>query len=278
MAYIGQRNVLNILKKTRAGLILDGGPFGEILLPAQELTQPAPTEQTIDVFVYLDSEDKIIETLKEPLAKVNQFAYLRVIDKNSIGFFLNWGLPKDILLPLKEQKRSMEQGRYYVVYIYLDDRTNRITASARIERYLDKTPPNYQIGEEVDLLIAERSDLGFKAIINHAHWGVIYANEVFKPLGIGQKLKGYIKKIRDDKKIDLCLEKSSKEKFDHLAERILAELEKKGGVLNLSDKSSPEEISALFGVSKGSYKQAIGRLFKRGLIEISAQQIIRRTQ
>ncbi len=278
MAYIGQRNVLNILKKTRAGLILDGGPFGEILLPAQELTQPAPTEQTIDVFVYLDSEDKIIATLKEPLAKVNQFAYLRVIDKNSIGFFLNWGLPKDILLPLKEQKRSMEQGRYYVVYIYLDDRTNRITASARIERYLDKTPPNYQIGEEVDLLIAERSDLGFKAIINHAHWGVIYANEVFKPLGIGQKLKGYIKKIRDDKKIDLCLEKSSKEKFDHLAERILAELEKKGGVLNLSDKSSPEEISALFGVSKGSYKQAIGRLFKRGLIEISAQQIIRRTQ
>ena len=195
MAYIGQRNVLNILKKTRAGLILDGGPFGEILLPAQELTQPAPTEQTIDVFVYLDSEDKIIATLKEPLAKVNQFAYLRVIDKNSIGFFLNWGLPKDILLPLKEQKRSMEQGRYYVVYIYLDDRTNRITASARIERYLDKTPPNYQIGEEVDLLIAERSDLGFKAIINHAHWGVIYANEVFKPLGIGQKLKGYIKKI-----------------------------------------------------------------------------------
>ena len=275
MAAIGRFNSLQVVKHTEIGLFLDGGPHGEILLPKRYIPKDEPTEpgEWLNVFIYLDSEDRIIATTLKPKVQVGGFASLKVVEVSRVGLFLDWGLPKDLLLPHSEEKRPLQVGDYCVVYCYIDERTRRITATARLDRYLDDTAAHYQAGQEVDLLVVERSDLGFKAIIDGRHWGLIHKNELFKFVRGGMREKGYIKEVRADGKISLSLQPVGQAARDDLGERILAALREAGGSLALSDKSPPEAISREFGVSKGNFKKAIGGLFKQGLITILDDRI-----
>lgn len=275
MAAIGRFNSLQVVKHTEIGLFLDGGPHGEILLPKRYIPKDEPTEpgEWLNVFIYLDSEDRIIATTLKPKVQVGGFASLKVVEVSRVGLFLDWGLPKDLLLPHSEEKRPLQVGDYCVVYCYIDERTRRITATARLDRYLDDTAAHYQAGQEVDLLVVERTDLGFKAIIDGRHWGLIHKNELFKFVRSGMREKGYIKEVRADGKISLSLQPVGQAARDDLGERILAALREAGGSLALSDKSPPDVISREFGVSKGNFKKAIGGLFKQGLITILDDRI-----
>ncbi len=275
MAAIGRYNSLQVTKYTDFGLYLDGGADGEILLPKRYIPKGEELEvgDWLNVFVYLDSEDRLIATTQKPKVQVGGFASLKVAEINRVGLFLDWGLPKDLLLPHSEEKRPLQVGDYCVVYVYLDQRTRRITATARLDRYLDKTPVRYASGQEVDLLVVEQTDMGFKAIINNEHWGLIHNNEVFKFLRSGMRERGFIREVRADGKISLSLQPVGREAASSLSEQILAKLREAGGQLPLSDKSSPEQISSLFGVSKGNFKKAIGGLYKQGLIVIEADRI-----
>ena len=275
MALIGRYNSLQVVKHTDFGLYLDGGADGEILLPKRYIPKDTPSEveDWLNVFIYLDSDDKLIATTEKPKVQVGEFASLKVLEINSIGIFLDWGLSKDLLLPYSEEKRSLEAGQYCVVHVYLDKHTRRITATARLDRYLDVRPAAYQVGQAVDLLVAEATDMGFKAIINNQHWGLIHKNEVFKFLRGGSQEKGFIKELRADGKISLSLQPVGQQARDGLSEQILTALRDAGGSLALSDKSPPEVISKAFGVSKGNFKKAIGGLFKQGLIRILEDRI-----
>ncbi|MCY1412395.1 hypothetical protein D3C76_749780 [compost metagenome] len=275
MALIGRYNSLQVVKHTDFGLYLDGGADGEILLPNRYIPKDIPSEDEdwLNVFVYLDSEDKLIATTEKTKLQVGEFASLKVVEVNSIGVFLDWGLPKDLLLPFSEEKRQMSAGQYCVVHAYLDKRTRRITATARLDRYLDKVPANYTVGQEVDLLVVEETDMGFKAIINNKHWGLIHKNEVFKFLRSGKQEKGYIKELRADGKIALSLQPIGQDASKSLNSKILDKLRANQGVLPVSDKSDPQVISDLFGVSKGNFKKAIGALYKEGQIVIHADRI-----
>lgn len=275
MAVIGRMNSLQVVKHTDFGLYLDGGADGEILLPKRYIPSDSPSEveDWLNVFIYLDSEDKLIATTEKPKVQVGEFASLKVVDINRVGLFLNWGLPKDLLLPHSEEKRPLQIGDYCVVHVFLDKRSKRITATARLDRYLDIAPVTYGAGEEVDLLVVESTDMGFKAIINGKHWGLIHKNEAFKFLRSGMQEKGYIKEVRSDGKISLSLQPIGEDVRDSLAEQIMTKLREQGGTLALSDKSSPEAISAHFRASKGNFKKAIGGLYKQGRIVIHADRI-----
>lgn len=277
MAAIGRYNSMQVVKHTGFGLYLDGGADGEILLPKRYIPKNTPTEvdDWLNVFVYLDSEDKLIATTDKPKVQVGEFASLKVVEINRVGLFLDWGLPKDLLLPHSEEKRPLQVGDYCVVYVYVDKRTRRITATARLDRYLDRTPPDYAIGEAVDLLVVEATELGFKAIINGQHWGLIHKNEAFKFLRPGMHERGFIKELRADGKISLSLQPVGSEALDALQALILQKLEEGQGVLALSDKSPAEEIARRFGVSKGNFKKAIGSLYKQGRIVIHLDRIER---
>ncbi|MFV9682265.1 S1 RNA-binding domain-containing protein [Pseudomonas sp. NY15367] len=275
MAVIGRMNSLQVVKHTDFGLYLDGGADGEILLPKRYIPKDTPSEveDWLNVFIYLDSEDKLIATTLKPKIQLGEFASLKVVDINRVGLFFDWGLPKDLLLPHSEEKRPLQIGDYCVVYLYLDKRTRRLTATARLDRHLDKVPANYQVGQEVDLLVVERTDLGFKAIIDGKHWGLIHKNELFKFIRSGMREKGYIKELRADGKISLSLQPIGHEAASGLAEQIIERLRDQGGVLALGDKSPPELIAEQFRVSKGNFKKAIGGLYKQGLIRIHDDRI-----
>lgn len=275
MADIGRYNTLPIVKLVEFGLYLDGGMDGDILLPKRYIPKDTPVEigNSLRVFVYLDSEDRPIATTERPKAQVGEFASLKVKQVSPYGLFLDWGLSKDLLLPHSEVKRPLNEGDYAVVYLYLDEKTHRIAATTYLDRHLDREPAPYKVGEEVRLLVAARTDIGFKAIINHRHWGLIHNNEVFKFLRSGMEEKGYIKEIRDDGKISLSLQPVGSAGRDVLQTLILQKLAEAGGTLPVSDKTSPEVISRLFGTSKGSFKKAIGALFKQGKIRIHGDSI-----
>ncbi len=273
MVEIGKINTLEVVRETENGLYLDGQELGEILMPQKFVSEEVRNNGWADVFVYSDSEDRLVATTETPLAKVGEFAYLKVVAVSRFGAFLDWGLPKDLLVPFREQRADMMEGRTYLVYVYVDLQTNRIAASAKLDKFLDNTPPEYQTGDEVDLLIAEETDLGFKAIVNAEHWGMLYKNQVFQPLSSGQKIKGFVNKIRDDEKIDLLLEKPGYEKVDAISEKILLELKANNGFMAVSDKTSPEMIKALFGISKKNFKKAIGGLYKKKLIDFVSDGI-----
>jgi predicted RNA-binding protein (virulence factor B family) len=275
MALVGRYNSLQVVKHTDFGLYLDGGADGEILLPNRYIPKDTPSEDEdwLNVFVYLDSEDKLLATTERPKVQVGEFASLKVVEINSIGVFLDWGLPKDLLLPYSEEKRKLSAGEYCVVHVYLDKRTRRITATARLDRYLDKLPAQYSVGQEVSLLVAEETDMGFKAIIDNKHWGLIHKNEIFKYMRSGKQEKGYIKEVRSDGKIALSLQPVGAGASGNLHATLLDKLRANGGTLAVSDKSDPQVISDLFGVSKGNFKKAIGALYKEGLIVIHADRI-----
>ncbi|WP_296268835.1 CvfB family protein [Pseudomonas sp. UBA6562] len=275
MALLGRFNSLQIVKHTDFGLYLDGGADGEILLPRRYIPKDTPTEveDWLNVFIYLDSEDQLIATTEKPKVQVGEFASLKVKDINGAGLFLDWGLSKDLLMPYSEESRPLKIGDYCVVHAYLDKRTRRITATARLDRYLDNTPATYQAGQPVQLLVAGETPMGFKAIINNRHWGLIHKNEVFKFLRSGMHEQGFIKEVRHDGKIALSLQPVGASLADGLQEQIMARLTAAGGTLPVCDKSDPQVITQLFNVSKGNFKKAIGALFKQGLIVIHDDRI-----
>jgi predicted RNA-binding protein (virulence factor B family) len=273
MVEIGKLNTLSILRETANGIYLDGQELGEILMPQKFVTKEIKESGQAEVFIYNDSEDRLVATTEKPLAMVGDFAILKVVATGNFGAFLDWGLPKDLLVPFSEQKARMTEGSAYLVYVFLDLQTNRIAASAKLDKFLDNTPPDYKPGEQVDLIIVEETELGFKAIINNEHWGMLYKNQVYQELEKGQKVKGYINKIRTDEKIDLLLEKPGFEKIDAISGKILHELKNNRGFLAVSDKSSPEMIKALLGISKKNFKKAIGGLYKKRLITFESDGI-----
>lgn len=272
MLNVGQFNKLKIVKKVPFGVYLDGGSWGEILLPNKFVPKEAQLDDELHVFIYFDSEDKIIATTVRPRVKLGSCAFLPVVDVNAVGAFLDWGLDKDLLVPGPEQHRPMELGKSYLVYVKQDNQ-GRLIASSKIDHFLDKQPASYKKGDEVSLLIAENTPLGTKVVINSAHWGLIHSADLFQRVSYGDKIPGYIKNIRDDGKIDVVLKKAGHENALDLAGRILEVLRQKGGFLPLHDKSSPLDIQRAFGESKKSFKNAIGHLYKQGAIQIEVQGI-----
>jgi len=273
MLRIGQKNVLRIVKRLPQGIYLDGGKEGEILMPKRYVTDEHKVDDVIEVFIYLDSEDRLVATTETPLAMVDEAAYLKVISVNKVGAFMDWGLQKDLLVPHNEQKHPFRIGESYVVYLFLDDRSNRIAATEYLDEYLSESSFYYKENQAVDLLICSETELAYKAVINQSHLGLIYSNEVFQPLEVGQKIKGYIKKIRADKKIDLCLQPLKADKKDEALEKvkksIIAYLIAHDGSSTLSDKSNPDDIYATFKVSKKVYKRALSSLYKERKILIN---------
>lgn len=268
---IGQRRKLPVVREAAPGLYLNGGSLGEILLPKRYVPKEgvAPGSQ-LDVFIYRDSEDRLVATTEQPYAQVGEFALLQVIGvKPGVGAFLDWGLSKDLLLPLREQTGRARVRDWVVVAVTLDPRSQRIMASTKLDRYLDQTEPHYEAGQAVQLLLTEQTPLGFKAIIEGAHWGLLYQGPVPAPLAVGQRLRGFIREIRGDGKIDLSLDESGYKRIAPLTEQILDALKSGGGRLELDDSSAPEAIREAFGVSKKAFKQALGALFRARRIQFS---------
>ena len=273
MAQIGRINKLTIKRKRDYGVHLDGGESGDILLPKKYVPKNCRPGDEVEVFVYVDREKRLRATTQKPYATVGQFAKLRVTANSPSGAYLDWGLQKDLLVPKREQHAKMEAGKSYVVFVFLDEKTKRITASSKLDKFLSLQPPNYDEGEEVDLFICDKTELGYKAVVNNSHWGMVYKNEVFQKLHIGRQLKGYIKKIRKDLKIDLSLQQSGYQRVGDISQRILQTIKDLGGRIAVTDKSPPEDIYSLFGVSKKSFKKAIGALYNKRLITIDTNGI-----
>lgn len=269
MLQLGKKNTLKVLRKVDFGFYLDGAEYDSILLPNRYAPEDLKEGDEIEVFIYLDSEDRIIATTETPLAEVGQFAYLTAKEVNKFGAFLDWGLPKDLFVPYREQKMRMASGKKYWVYVYVDADTDRIAASAKIDRFLDRYNPPYTEGDEVQIKIHSKTELGTKVIVDDLYWGIIYNNETFANLSIGETRIAYIKKIREDLKLDISLSKSGyQNKISDIETTILSALEAQNGFLPLHDKSSSEEIKEQLAMSKKSFKMAIGGLYKQGKIVI----------
>ena len=256
------------------GLMLDGGEHGQILAPTKYLPEEAEPGEEFDVFVYLDSEDRLIATTETPIAQVGEFAFLEVLSVNPrIGAFLDWGLAKDLLLPFAEQLWKVREGHKVVVAIVVDERSQRIVASQRTHRHLDKRAPVYDDGQAVRLLIAEETPLGYKAIIENAHLGLLYASDLSAPLAVGDRVDGYVRVVRPDGKVDLSLDSSRQGRVPALSDDILEALSNGEGYLDVGDKSSPEEIRRVFGCSKKVFKNALGALYKERKITFDGRGV-----
>lgn len=263
MARLGKRSLLLIRRDAAPGYYLDGGELGEILLPHRYIPEGAQPGGSVSVFIYRDSENRLIATTERPYAEVGQFAFLRVVGLTpGIGAFLDWGLAKDLFLPIREQARPLRENDWVVVYILLDEKSNRILASTKLDRWLDLTPATYAKGEKVALLVESETPLGYSAIINQSHRGLLYRSELAETLATGQPLDGYVREMRADGKIDLTLDAIGYGRIAPLTQRILDALTKSNGYLSLHDQSSPEEIRSAFGVSKKAFKQALGALYR----------------
>ena len=274
---VGQYNTLRVVKEVDFGLYLDGGELGEILLPAKYVPEGTTIEDEIEVFIYHDSEDRLIATTEDPYIMVGEFAFLETKMVNKVGAFLDWGITaKDLLVPYAEQRATMREGGVYLVYAMLDDMTGRIVASSKVDKFLDNTPPVYEVNEAVELLVVQETDLGYKVIVENRHWGMVYKNEIFTTIEPGDFVTGYIKKVRDDEKLDVSLQPVGYKQAvgdGALGERILAELEKAGGYLPYGDKSDADVIAQVFGCSKKNFKKSIGNLYKARRIEIAPDGI-----
>ncbi len=273
MIEIGKINKLEVKDVVDLGLYLDAKEFGMMLLPAEEVQGNYKKGDWIEVFLYSDNNDQMTVTLRWPMGYVGEFAYLKVVDVASVGTFLDWGMPKDLFVPFSEQIEKMVLGESYVVKIFYDEERERIAASSDLEKFIDTENMAYSENDPVDLLICEQTALGYNAIINNQHMGLLYAGEVFQELSVGQKVKGYIKKMREDQKIDLCLDKQGYQKPDDLSEKILAYMKANGGVSKITDKSDSDLIADTFGVSKKKYKMAVGLLYKERKITIDQGQL-----
>lgn len=265
---IGRYNNLEIIKEVDFGVYLDGGHYGEILMPAKYVPQGSKPGDIVNVFVYLDNNERLIATTEHPYAQVGDFAYLEVAWTNQYGTFLSWGVLKDLFVPFREQKEKMQKGEKHIVYIYIDQETYRIVGSAKIAKFLSKEKPEYHFGEEVDILVWQKTPLGTKAIVNNKYQGLLYETETFKKLDIGYRCKAFIKQVRDDGKIDLILQKPGYEYSKDFSSTFLQYLKDHGGFCPINDESSPETINKEFGVSKKVFKKAVGHLYKLRKISI----------
>jgi hypothetical protein len=278
MPQIGRSNELKIMKMTPQGALLDGGDRGELLLPRRELPAGCEPGSTVPVFLYWGIDDQLVATTASPLAQVREVACLKVVSVNDAGAFLHWGLPKDLLLPWnevkREQKRLVVAGRKLVVCVFLAT-DGRIAASSRLDDFLQDEAEGLQEGEAVTVMVADKTDLGLRVIVNHRYWGLVHQNEVFGTLHRGQILTGYVKALRPDRKLNISLSAPGYAKIGTVAQDLLAVLERRGGFLAVSDKTAPEEIYALFGISKKVFKQTLGALYKGGKITIEADGIRR---
>lgn len=274
MVKLGKTQRLRVIKEVPFGLYLDGHERGEVLLPKRYVPHGTRVGDQLQVFLYLDSEDLPIATTLHPKIQVGQCAHLRVVDLTPIGAFVDWGLPKDLLVPFRQQRAPMQQGRAYTVYCYLDEPTGRIVGSTRLSDFLSETDDGeFHPGQPVQLLICGRSELGYKAVIDGTHLGMILNNDALQGIRVGQETQGYIRHIRDDGKLNLSLQPLGQAGRDSLDQRILAFLQLEGGSSTLTDRSSPEAIYRRFGVSKANYKKALGRLYKARLIELGKERI-----
>ena len=273
MIKTGKINSLKVVRRADQGFYLADKEMNDVLLPNNSAPEDLKIGDTLDVFIYRDSEDRIIATTEKPFAMTEEFVCLEVVSTSKVGAFLDWGLSKDLLVPFREQKSRMTKGNKYVVYVFVDEVSDRLTASSKIEQFLNRYQHDYIAGQAVTLIIYEETELGFKAIIDQGYSGMLYENEVFQALSIGQKVKGYIKKIRNDGKIDLALQKPGQENADYVTTRLLEKLKENDGFLGVNDKSQPEVIYALFGCSKKNFKKSIGALYKKRIILIENEGI-----
>lgn len=269
---LGGSNRLTVSRFTDHGAYLSGGPE-DILLPRRYVSEQLKVGDEIDVFVYLDNEERLVATTETPRAQVGDFAWLEVAWVNNYGAFLDWGLMKDLFVPFREQKMKMQKGRSYLVHVHLDPETYRIVASAKVERYLSNDYPPYHGGDEVQLLIWQKTDLGFKAIVDNKYAGLLFDDEIFRYLHSGDRVTAYVKQVRPDGKIDLSLQKKGQKAVVDFSDTLLQHLQTNGGRTPLGDKSPAEEIYAVFGVSKKVFKKAVGDLYKRHLITIQSDGI-----
>jgi uncharacterized protein len=273
MLSLGQTYTLRVVKIIDQGAYVDGEELGEILLPTKHCPPDLEVDNEIAVFLYQDSESRLIVTTQTPKVQVGEFAYLEVVENSDYGTFMDWGLDKDLMAPFGEQHRPMVVGKSYLVYVYLNKADGRITASSKVEKFLDALAPHdFVAGQQVDLIIANTTDLGFKAIIDHSHWGLLYKDEVKERLSFGQSRRGFIKFVRPDGKIDLAL-REEQDTRDQYTMKVMNYLKEHDGFAAVHDKTDPAEILALFGISKKSFKKVIGRLYKQRIIKIEADGI-----
>ena len=276
MIKLGEYNKLRVVKLVDFGVYLDGGEYwGEILLPRSTAPENCKEGDELEVFVYFDSEDRIIATMTRPKAVVGDFKVMKVVSVSRVGAFMDWGLRKDLLVPFREMRDGVKEGQEYLVYVYVDKTTDRIVGSMRWYKFLNKVPAEYEPGEEVSLIVGRRTDVGYMVVVNKTHEAMIYENEIFQPLSIGQELTGYVKQVRKDGKIDCILQRNDGHRqIDSLAARILDMLRENGGRLPVCDTSDPELIYELFGCSKKNYKKAVGALFRQRKVYIGAKELI----
>lgn len=261
---IGEYNELRINRMVDFGAYLIDDDTHEVLLPKRYLTTDMKVGDTIRVFVYNDSENRPVATTEEPVAVVGDFALMRVKAVNKVGAFLDWGLvAKDLLVPFSEQRVDMKAGRSYIVRVYLDEASQRIVASAKLAKFLNKTEPDYYHRKKVEVLVVQASDLGYRVIVDNAHWGQIYRSEIYQDVNVGDRLTAFVKQVRPDGKVDVTLAKIEKMRVDDLADRILDFLKNHGGEMTLTDKSDPDDISKTFQCSKKDFKKALGLLYKQ---------------
>jgi len=273
MAELGRYNTLQIIRRADIGVFVDGGELGDILLPRKYVTESMRPGDRLEVFLYNDSEDRFVATTLKPRAQVGECAYLKVIGTSRYGAFLDWGLPKDLLVPFSEQQQPMQKGYSYTVYLFVDSASERIAASSKLEKWLSPDAIHFKPRQAVELMIYGKSDLGFKAVVDGRYLGQLYDNETFKPLHYGERIDGYIKQIRNDGRMDLMLQLPSHLQSNQLGDAIIEHLQQNDGVSELTDKSPPDDIYQAFGVSKASYKKALGHLYKQRRITIEKHQI-----
>ena len=263
---LGKYNQLEVVKTVDFGVYLNGGDDGEILLPARYVPEGCKPGDMLNVFIYLDNEERLVATTLQPLVQVGGFACLEVAWVNEYGAFLDWGLMKDLFVPFREQKMKMQKGHRYVIHAHVDEDSYRIMASAKVERYLSKEFPPYQSGDEVEVMVWQKTDLGYKVIVDNKFGGLVYRKEIFKALEPGMRLPAYVRQVREDGKIDLTLQKDGAQKVGDFSEILLQYIKDHDGFTPLNDKSAAEEIYDAFGVSKKTFKKAVGDLYKKRLI------------
>lgn len=269
MIEIGRFNRLKIIKSVPFGVYLDGGDMGEILLPLKYVPDTAKAGDELEIFLYLDSEERLIATTLKPIAQVGEFAFMTVVSNSKFGSFLRWNIEKDLFVPFKEQKSPLIIGRSYLFYVYFDDESGRIAASQKFYKFLSQDTSELSEGEEVKILVYELTPMGWKAIINHKYFGMLYRNEVFNSeVKVGFDSTAYIKKIREDGKVDLSLTKAGYGNIRDFTEILMEMLVENDGFLSFNDNSSPELIYAHFGVSKKVFKKAVGSLYKNRKIRL----------
>lgn len=273
MPQIGQRATLPVTRESKFGLYLDGGDLGQILLPRREMPRDWSVGAFVDVFLYHDSEDRPVATMKEPKAMVGDFVKLKCLSVTGVGAFMDWGLPKDLMVPFREQKTRMEPGKSYLIHVFVDEETGRLIGTTRLTRHLDQSPAPWRGGEKVEIMLFAKTPLGYKAIIENTHTGLLFANQVFQDVQPGERFTAYIVDRRPDGKIDLSINPPGRQRVDDLSERILTELKARGGYWPIGDHSTAEEIKEELGVSKRTFKQTLGALLKARKITLEAKGI-----